>query len=484
MRSKLTVSLLGAATLAAAMLAACGGGGSSHGSVLSAAPTSAPASGSNGNGLSGPTAKIVLVIPRHTAQAPPKFNTGHLRHGAATLRSPKYLGNATQGIQVAVSGGGTTKTVYADASSSSTLCTTTNNLETCTFTVPVVAATETLMVDDVDVLPTDDGTNGNPAGYGSGFTGGHVLAAGTTPANLTAGQTTAIALKLGAVLGGLGDCGTWNASSEVGYENTAPDETPGTNPDGNTDVGPLGRIVFTAGTSAWVEMVPVPTDYDGSSATFASPSPAFVDVNASPESVVATSQLSHVSLYASAASAVDDNPPPVPPAASSFGASASLVDQSYIWLYSYFPVIYVEYDGQPSAGGTISFTNNLSATDLFGNPSYGWSEPYTVAFVGASPTALTLSTNPLSSNHTGTVTGSDFQAAYQGMEAGSAAGSNNGNCNAGTTTLATITAGAMNTTTWTQTFTVTASALGTCNFYLSDTETDQPSQVVQVSIPN
>jgi hypothetical protein len=51
-------------------------------------------------------------------------------------------------------------------------------------------------------------------------------------------------------------------------------------------------------------------------------------------------------------------------------------------------------------------------------------------------------------------------------------------------TLATIVAGTMSATTWTQPFTVTATTAGTCTFYLSDTVTGRPSQQVTVTIPD
>ncbi|MGD0051328.1 MAG: hypothetical protein ABSD03_05835, partial [Vulcanimicrobiaceae bacterium] len=64
MRSKLTVSLLGAATLTAAMLAACGGGGGgTHATPLGAAPTSTPL------GSPASTARITLTIPENGTQS-------------------------------------------------------------------------------------------------------------------------------------------------------------------------------------------------------------------------------------------------------------------------------------------------------------------------------------------------------------------------------------------------------------------------------
>jgi len=478
MRSKLTVSLLGAATLAAATLAACGGGGGgTHATPLGAAPTSTPL------GSPASTARITLTIPENGTQS--HKPGARLRHAAAAgKRVPKYIDNyATEGLQIIVTAGSSTQGVYVDVSGSSpvTLCTTTNDIETCTLTVPVLAASETLTVTAVDVTPTAEGTNGNLPGYGSGFSGADVLSVGTTTATLVAGQTTPISLVLGPVMAQLIDCGyriIANASGDDEYADIAP----GTGL--QAENSPANRILFTQGTAGSLYQSPTSFDYDYDIPTWSSPAPAFVDVNAMPEAVTATSSLQHVGLYAVPAPGGTLNGWPTPGPSYTYTPTVSFPDFSWFWQYGYSAVMAISYDGSASAGGTIVVSNDLSATTSLVTTPYTTTMTYYVAFVGASPTALTLETSVLASDHTGTVTGSDFEAAAQGMEAGSTTGSGNGNCDSGGTTLATIVAGTMNTTTWTQPFTVTATTAGTCTFYLSDVFSGQPSQQVTVTIPD
>ncbi|HTW86075.1 MAG TPA: hypothetical protein VMD91_18535 [Candidatus Sulfotelmatobacter sp.] len=499
MRFSLRNTIVTGALLAGAALAACSGGGS-RAAVPTGAATNAPTtSSSKGNGLSGPLAKITITIPRHASFTHSKpAGTARAPQGVAARRAPKYVSPATQGLQITVSGNGTTQTVYADTSGSNctnlTSSQTGNTTETCTIEVPVVAASETLTVDDVDVKPNDDGSSGNPPGYGDGFTGGHVLAVGTTTATLTAGQTTQISLVLGQVTGGFFDCGNLDASnsSNAGYDATTADETTATLPSGyNGDNSTaLGRLVFTAGQPSWIQLVPELTDWDDQSQGFASPSPALVDVNASPAPVTVTTSLQHVGLAASNATAPLDPfnesqtyvPPPTPPPFASTTSSVSIGDQSYFWMFGYFPVIDVVYDGSTAAvAGTVNVNNNLTATDLFDNNPYTFVAPYTVAFVSASPTTLTLS---LSTNPSAEVVGSDYQAALEGMTSISQPPNHDQTeCEtSGGVELASVTAGTMNTTTWQQPFTVTAMATGTCTFTLMDVITDVVSPPVTVTI--
>jgi hypothetical protein len=481
MRPNPTISLLGAATLAAAVLAACGGGGGgTHTTPLGATPTSTPLGGAQGTTS---TARITLTIPKNGTQSH-KPSARFRRAAAAGKRTPKYIDSAsTEGLQIIVTGGSSTQGVYVDVSGNSpvTLCTTTNDVETCTLTVPVLAASETLTVTAVDNTPTDEGTNGNPPGYGSGFSGAQVLSVGTTTATLVAGQTTAIPLVLGPVMAQLYDCGYHiiaNASGD--YEQA--DLAPGTGLEaGNT---PANRILFTQGTAGSLYQSPTTNDYDYDTPTWSSPAPAFVDVNATPEPVTATSSLQHVGLYAVPPPGGTLNGWPTPGPSYTYTPTASFPDFSWSFQYGYSAVMAISYDGSASAGGMIVVSNDLSATTSLITTPYTSTMTYYVAFVGASPTALTLETSALASDHTGTVTGSDFEAAYEGMEAGSTTGSADGNCDSGGTTLATIVAGTMNTTTWTQPFTVTATTPGTCTFYLSDTYTGRPSQQVTVTIPD
>ena len=479
MRSK-TVPALAGVLLAGAMLAACGGGGSgTHATPFGAGPTSNPQGTTS-------TARITITIPQNGTQSHPGKPGARFRHAAAAgKRAPKYIdSNATEGLQIIATAGSLTQGVYVDVSGSSpvSVCTTTDGVETCTIAVPVLAASETLTVTAVDVKPTSEGTNGNPPGYGSGFTGAHVLSAGTTTATLVAGQTTPISLVLGPVMAQLYDCG-WNIIANASGDYEAPDNAAGTGLQaGNT---PANRILFTQGTAGSLYQSPTTNDYDYDTPTWSSPAPAFVDVNAMPEAVTATSSLQHVGLYAVPAPGGTLNGWPTPGPSYTYTPTVSFPDFSWAWQYGYSTVMAISYDGSASAGGMIVVSNDLSATTSLVTTPYTTTMTYYVAFVGASPTALTLETSVLASDHTGTVTGSDFEAAYEGMEAGSAIGSNNGDCkSSGAVTLATIVTGTMNTTTWTQPFTVTATTVGTCTFYLSDKYTGQPSQQVTVTIPD
>jgi hypothetical protein len=481
----LRVSICTGLVLVGAALAACSGGGSgSHTALPTAAGSAAPATNGNGNGLKGPLAKITFTIPRHVSFKGQHTTSVRSRHGtaAATRRTPKYVSGATEGLQIGVAGTGTSQIVYVDASNSSSLCTSVpdsqngGDVQTCTVSVPVVAASETITVDDVDVKPSNEGTDGNPPGYGNGFSGGHVLAVGTTTATLTAGQATAISFQLGMVVGGIFDCGYWDSTADASYDDDRDDATAPTLPSGYSAENSqyLGRVVFSAGQAGWIQLVPVPSDWDDYGNGFASPSPAFVDVNGSPQPMTLTSNVQHVGLAVNNATAANDDTLPTPPPYASTTTTASISDQSYFWWQNFMPVINVVYDGSPAAvAGTISFTNNLTATDLFGNPPYTWEIPYTVAFVSASPTTLSLS---LSGTSTGTVTGTDYKSVDYDMAPSQNCLDSNGD------QLATITTDDMNTTTWQQPFIVTATAMGTCTFALVDGYTGVPSQTITVTI--
>jgi hypothetical protein len=318
MRFSLGHTIIAGAVLAGGALAACSGGGATHTAVPSAAaPTGSPATSGSGSSYVGPTAKVVLSIPRGSVQA----RTGNAkgRHAAAARRSPRYLSYDTEGIQVTVSGNGATQSVYADASTSSPLCSGAQTTsETCTIAVPVLAATETLTVDDVTVTPSGE----NPTtGYGTGFTAGFVDAAGTTSASLTAGQTTQIALQLGGVSDWLYDCGS-DAKSNAMYVD---DSSEGGGSTGNANQP--GRALFTQGTAGWIILDPEAADESEQTIVFASPSPAFVDVNASPVPITVTSSNQHVTLLTMSATQTtypDPTPPPT-----GFGATALVPNQSY-----------------------------------------------------------------------------------------------------------------------------------------------------------
>jgi hypothetical protein len=348
-------------------------------------------------------------------------------------------------------------------------------METCTIAVPVLAATETLTVDDVDVTPTDDGSNGNPPGYGDGFSGGVVDAAGTTTATLTAGATTAISLQLGAVSAVLYDCGS-DATSNPAYAAYDYDWDDGGTSTGNGSGA--GRLVFAQGTAGWIIVDPAIVDADYDWLPFASPSPALVDVNASPVPVTVTSANQHITLLTMPGTQTTGTDPTPPP--TGYGASASIPNQSYMFVQSGYALpIYVEYDGNASAtSGTITIANNLTATDLFGNSLYSSTMTYNVAIFAATPLALTLETSPTAGDHAGTVTVTDYAAVDGGLVYPA------GCLTPGNVEVASISSpGAFNTTTWQEPLTVTAMATGTCSFVVSDGATGVGQQVT-VTVPD
>jgi hypothetical protein len=459
------------------MLAACGGGGGgTHATPLGAGPMSTPPGTTS-------MARITLTIPRNGTQSHAGKPGARLRGAAAAgRRAPKWIDSgSTKGLQIIATAGSSTQGVYVDASTQSPVCTTTNSVETCTLSVPALAASETLTVTAVDVKPTDDGTNGNPAGYGSGFTNANVLSAGTTTAALVAGQTTAVSLVLGPVMAAVYDCGQ-EILGNVSLDGNSADDALSTGPIAG---GYSHRLVFTQGTAGSLYTSPTSNDIDYGMPAWSSPAPAFVDVNATPEPLTATSSAQHVGLYAVPGPGTTFDGWPTPGPSYTYTPTVSFPDDSWQWQYGYSTVLAISYDGSASAGGTIVISNNLSATTSLVTAPYTATMTYNVGIVAASPTALTLQTSALASNHTGTVTGTDFKAAADGMEAGSTAGASDGNCNSsGAVTLATIVAGTMSATTWTQPFTVTATTAGTCTFYLSDTVTGRPSQQVTVTIPD
>ncbi len=474
-RNILTLAL-GASMIGAAALAACSGGGGS-GSSTPVVSTPANAPGSTVPSNVGPlgSSQITLTIDRtphvKAAQA--------TRRGAKGTRKPAYISNAANGLQVAVSTTGaspTTRTIYADLSTTSPLCTfvpTGNNVNgrsgnfaTCTITVPTLAASEQIVATEVDNSPT-----GLVNGYGTGFpTGTNILAAGTLAANTTPGTKSSLTLGLGAVSAAIGDCTNLTVVTGPGIPTGTPANF-GVVPDANNSFFVAGRIVVTAGVASEGIIEPAFIDAAGSDFVAATPAP-FADVNGSPTPITFAVSSSAITL-----SAIPNNGTPGP-----YAVTASIPSDSYVWDNCIFVVDVKVAATLSGNSATITLNNNLTAPNPFLSPpaSYASTFVYTLAAVSASAVTGTVA---VTGGTTGQVTGTDFMA-VNGMIAGSVAGSNDGNCLSGSSaTLATVAQMApINTSTWQQVFTITPMTAGACTFVLSDMDSNIPTQAIHVTV--
>jgi hypothetical protein len=184
------------------------------------------------------------------------------------------------------------------------------------------------------------------------------------------------------------------------------------------------------------------------------------------------------------------------PPTAAYAQSGSIPDDGYYWFDCEFFVA-VKTTSSLTAPATLTFNNALSAINPFTNAGQtSATMTYTVVPISVSPTTATVAAN----GGTATVTGSDYQAA-QWMDAESSYTANSGpywasgsggdeSCNtSGGTTLATVAPisvipTSMNSTNWTQTFTITGSnnGTGTCTFYLYDLNALTVTQAVTVTV--
>lgn len=466
---------LGASMIGAAALAACSGGGGSSttpglsGSSSPAMPNTTTTTTTNGStGL-----ELVLTVPR------PSTQTTAAQRAVLGSRKPAYVSSGAKGLQVAVSSGSTAKTVYADISSGSALCTNSSPTATCTIAVPTVGTSENIIATEVDQTPTGD-TNG----YGTGFpTTSNVLAVGTTSATTTAGTSTTVTLGLSPV---------WEQTFALAFSSMPTSQTDDAafSPalagwDGTTD-----RLTITAGAhSAYF------ADYveDASGNNYdVDPTPLpFVDVNGSPEPITVTSNSSDVEFAAL-------KNPAFPTPAPSFGLTASAPNDNYLWFNECI-VFGVQTTSSfvPPATASVVLSNNLQATSPFSGSIYAappTPEAITAVPVNVTPTTATVHVSSSNGSTTATVTGSDY-GATSGMGAfGSVAtptarhqnpDANPGECLDTSTSAedaSVASNGAIDTTSWTQSFTVTAIAAGTCTFALGDIQSGTISQLVTVTV--
>jgi hypothetical protein len=469
----------GAALVCAAFLVACGGGGS--GSTPGSGGSLTGSHATTGKGP-GTTMTVVINRTKHTnnkaSHSGPRSTKSRAAQAisksgptqASSRRSPKYIEGNAQGLQITVSATGVaSQTVYADITSSS-ICSSAGPIETCVISVPTIAANEQFTILETDTMPQNS-TNG----YGTGFASGDILGALQQSASVQLGAANNVALEIGPVAAQVYDdsdyvanCFTIPTSVPVPYStNFGVDET-GVNRNGEA------RIVVTANVAASGGVYEEFENYNGDCYD-PDPTPApFVDVNASPEPITLTSNNSALTV----APMINNG---TAPPASAYAATASLPNDGYYWQDCFF-VVGVKVASTLSSPQTMTLSNNLTATPPFGGSPYTSTYTYTVVPISVSPTTATVSAD--GTTLTATVTGSDY-GAYYGMDATSAYENYDYDCNtSGGTTLANISTGSINTTTWQQSFTIAGinNGTGTCTFYLNDDWSATLTQAVTVTV--
>jgi hypothetical protein len=435
---------LGSALLAAVMLGACSGGGS----VGTNSSSMLPSVGS-GSGTTSPAAKsgtrITVKIDRSTQRA----------NAASTSKKPLYVSTNAAGLQVAVSAAGVaTQTVSADLSTSSPLCTIVASVETCTLTIPTLAASENLAATEVDKKPT-----GEVAGFGTGFpTGSNILADTVESVTTTPGGVTNLSLGLDPVAANLAECSHLTGGSRFF---------------GSAKVGNISRIVVQSGIQAGGSIGVEFSDASGGFKDIDTTPLPFVDVNGSPTPITYTAASSNVTL-----APIENPSPAASPAATTTG---SIPNDSYEWADCVF-LINVEVAATQATPTTVTFANNLTASNPFTSTNYGSSLIFQVVPISSSSTTATAA---VTGNVTANVTGSDFEAT-NGMGAESAFTLDDGNCvdttTAGQVDATVASSGAINTTTWLQPFTITPVTAGTCTFSLYDVDTKVITAPITVTV--
>jgi len=448
--------LIAGGFVTAALLAACGGGGSGataaspHVSPSAALPTgSTPTSGT----------RITFTIPATTKHAQQKNGRSQARAAVAAKRTPKFVSGSTLGMQISVTSGTTTNTVYADTSASGGNCTTDTNtgVETCSVIVPTVGTTETIAVTTVDQTPIGD-TNG----YGTGFpANANVLGIGSSNLTATLGGITNASVTVMLVVTDYAEYGAVESSAAIYadgdyfYPNAS---------------NPVTRFVVQAGTANRWYLLSAEADADDNAPASFPTTSTLIDVNGSPAPLSFTSNSTDLTLSTYAGSNVS-NPPSTP------SDTITIPDTSYFgddgFLY-----IGVNDDGLAAPGSTITYSNGLTAI----NPYSGVSQAVTAQYVLAPITVTSGTTATVTQNQTTTVTVSDWGATsglYPVDNLGVVATSGSANCyntnalpNGIHDVVATITPGALPTgPPWTQSFTVTgANTSGPCTFSLVDAD--------------
>jgi hypothetical protein len=487
MQKRVTATLgFGAALLAAVVLAACSSGGTSSGMI--------PSITGGGTGIKPSTVKngtrITLKIDR---------SVSHHRRNAVSLSArekPLYISTQTEGLQISVSSAsasGTTQTVYADLSSSSPLCSPASggSEETCTLVVPTLGTNENIVATEVDQTPTGENTT---TGYGTGFpSGSNILAITSTSVTTTPGTVTDIALGLNPVAANLYDCGALVTNQNFGSDqvknvNNPVSQVQASQPQASLNQV-LSRIVVTAGVASGGAIGVQFSDAAGGSYD-ADPIPLpFVDVNGSPEPITFTSASSHVTMVAI--------PSPGPSSTPAYSTTGSIPNDGYEWYDCEF-LIDVNVDAGLGTPATVTFSNNLSAINLFTGTNYANTLFYEVVPISVSPTTATIA---VTGGVTANVTGSD-DLASSGMGAESSYQKRGGpipqpiqaplpikqlsgqciDSRSGRVDATVASAAPIDATTWQQPFTITPLLAGTCTFVLYDSDTGVITQPVTVTV--
>jgi hypothetical protein len=483
----------GAALAAAGIcaLSACGGG-SSHAAAPLPAATSTP--GANNPTVSG-TSRVTLTIHRAkaaTASAArvPRFNpppapadvaanprrmagrnamlahfAAHLKTLAAgSVRSPKLFSTYAKGLIFTVAATGTTisQTLYADISSTSPLCTTTNNVSTCTLNVPNIATTETLTAIETDATPTGENTT---TGYGTGPSTVSILGGVSASETVTPGGALALTMSP-AVSQILDSDGTINPpSTNVGFgfylaANQGGNHYHITLQNGTPESG-MGIIVALrdADTDDFLGVSGVP----------------LVDMNGTPTAVSFTSLGAGITLFAQP----DGN---LTYAAPSYAAVTPISDsgaQDYSPYGDYNAIVDVNYDGTPFTTTSIVASNNFTATAppyAFGSqqtsPSWlvtSMGTDVTTASVPVGGSTIINAVDPQSPDGADAYDGDIFTEDFLCID-------NGGNA------LATVDKGTYDATTGYQPFTITGQAAGQCTLYFVDADSFVAARPVTVTV--
>lgn len=474
---RLTLTRLGAPALAALILAACSGGGGGTSVPHSTPQTSPSTTPTSAPGVTGSQARLVVKIPRSTKNI--------LGTAAAAKRSPRYLSLAAEGLQVAVSAGTTSKTLYYDISSNNTTACTTSTaesilgtyLESCTVTLPWLAATETVSVVETDETPTDE----NPTtDQGDGFPSGtNILGIGSTQATLTPGTLTSVSLGISPIVDGLVD--TTQGVQEIfgGYFPGLTAIALSTPTFAVDDDSAVSRVVVTSGERVQGIVATTFEDADNAPVDEDTTALPFMNLSATPAPLTVTSSATAVTVdpyvntgfsntFSALPQATATTPPSVP---AGYAQNTTIANDGYEWE-GFFFLTGVYYDGSSSSSSTVTFSTAASAAaataTLAGDSTpigpYTASVAYTVVPVSAS--ALPTSTS-LASGASVTVTGNDPGASNPMSADYACAGSGAGSVSAGTSA---------------NTYVVTPLAAGTCTLHLYDGDTGVSSNPVTITI--
>jgi hypothetical protein len=455
MKPTITTLGFGGALFAAALLVACGGGTGSGSGSSTLPGTGTPVAPSMTSG----TTKITIQLP------PRRTTAKRFLSKQSQAKRRAYVAYEAGGLQIAVTAGGATQTVYANIASPSPLCTNPGinggNAETCTLTVPNVGASETIVATEVDATPSASSAT---TGYGTGFPAtAHILAVGTRSASnpvLLTGSTQQVTIGLNPVDGQFFDYGACIDNANFGVDNSA------------------NRIVVTAGVAASGQMVVAPGDAADYTINYIAPSPLpsgaaanqpFVDVNGSSTPITLNANSADVTL------AIQPSPntvTPAPLAQSVQIADTSTLSFECVWLVnvSVSATLPTPAPGVTPAT-TMTVANNLTATlpapFVTASPNnYGSTLQYLVVPIYASPSVVTVS----ASGSAKTVTGTDYLG---DMAAESAYGEADSVC-LGSSGLVTLTPQPYSNGQTQMAVTTTATTTGTCTFYMYD----PPSGVV------